>query len=104
MKVLYTDTDSLAYEINTKDFFADIAEDVETMFDTSYFPKDHPSCNPVGKNKKVIGMMKDECGGKIMKEFVALRSKLYSFLMDDGKEEKKAKGVEKVCYQKRIKT
>ena len=75
-KVLFTDTDSLVYEVETEDFFADIADDVETMFDTSNFPKDHSSCISTGKNKKVIGMMKDEAGGNI-KEFVGLRSKLY---------------------------
>ena len=100
---MYTDTDSLVYEIFTDDIFIDIAEDVETMFDTSDFPKDHPSCIPVGKNKKVIAMMKNECGGSIMKEFVALRSKLYSFLMDDGKEEKKAKSVKKCVIKKELK-
>ena len=103
LKVLYTDTDSLVYEIGTEYFFADIAEDVEGMFDTSDFPKDHPSVIPVEKNKKVIGMMKDECGGKIIKEFAALRPKLHSFLMDEGKEEKKAKGVKKSVVKKRFK-
>ena len=101
LKVLYTDTDSLIYEIETDDFFEDIAGDVEKLFDTSDFLKDHPSCISVGLNKKVIGMMKDECGGKIMKEFAALRPKLYFFVMDDGKEEKKAKGVKKNIVKKR---
>ena len=91
LKVLFTDTDSLVYEVETEDFFADIAGDVETMFGTSNFQKDHSSCIPVGKNKKVIGMMKDEAGGKIIKEFVGLRSKLYSYVMDEGKEEKNVK-------------
>ena len=58
------DEDSLFYEIETKDFFLDISNDVERWFDTSDYPKDHPSCIPVGKNKKVIGMFKDECAGK----------------------------------------
>ena len=51
-KLLFTDTDSLCYEIQTEDFFKDISEDVEKSFDTSNFPKDHPSGIPVGKNKK----------------------------------------------------
>ena len=72
-KLPFTDTDSLAYDIETEDFYKDISEDVEAKFDTSNYPKDHPSGIPVGKNKKVIGMMKDECGGKIMQEFVGLR-------------------------------
>ena len=99
LKVLYTDTDSFIYEVETDDFFADIADDVEKMFDTSNYPEDHPSCIPVGKNKKVIGLMKDEAGGKIIKEFVGLRSKLYSYVMDEGKEEKNARERKK-CSEK----
>ena len=51
-KLLFTDTDSLCYEIETEDFFKDISGDVEKGFDTSNFPKDHPSGIPTGKNKK----------------------------------------------------
>ena len=93
-KLLFTDTDSLCYEIETKDFFADIAEDVDAMFDTSNFPKDHVS-GIQGKNKKIPGMMKDEAGGKIIKGFIGLRAKLYSYKMFEGKEEKKCKEVKK---------
>ena len=89
-KLLFTDTDSLCYEIETDDFFADIAGDVKELFDTSNFDKNHPS-GIQGKNKKVPGMMKDEAGGKIIEEFVGLRSKLYSYKMFEGKEEKNAK-------------
>ena len=77
-KLLSTDTDSLAYEIETEDFYKDISEDMEAKFDISSFPRNHPSGKPVGVNKKVIGMLKDECGGKIMHEFIGLRAKLYS--------------------------
>ena len=59
-KLLITDTDSLAYEIQTEDFYKDISEDVEVKFDASNFPKNHPSSTPVGVNKKVIGMFKDK--------------------------------------------
>ena len=93
-KLLFTDTDSLCYEIETEDFFKDIAGDVEKNFDTSNFPKDHVS-GIQGKNKKVPGMMKDEAGGKIIEEFVGLRAKLYSYKMFEGKEEKKCKGIKK---------
>ena len=70
--------DSLCYEIETEDYFRDISGDVEDYFDTSNFSK-HPSGIPVGKNKKVPGLMKDEAGGKIIEEFVGLRAKLYSY-------------------------
>ena len=63
-KLLFTDTDSLCYEIQTEDFYKDISGDVKDYFDTSNFSKDHPSEIPVGKNKNVPGMMKDEAGGK----------------------------------------
>ena len=100
-KLLFTDTDSLCYEIETEDFFADIAGDVKELFDTSNFDKNHPS-GIQGKNKKVSGMMKDEAGGKIIEEFVGLRSKLYSYKMFEGKEEKKCKGIKKVVVKKQI--
>ena len=91
-KLLFTDTDSLAYEIKTEDFYQDISSDVEEKFDTSNYAKNHPSGIKTGCNKKVIGMMKDECGGKQISEFVGLRAKMYSYRLDK-KEEKKAKGV-----------
>ena len=78
-KLLYTDTDSLIYEIWAEDFYRDIAGDVETRFDTSEFDASHPSGIHTGVNKKVIGMMKDEAGGKIIQEYVGLRAKQYSF-------------------------
>ena len=101
-KLLFTDTDSLCYEIQTEDFFKDISGDVEKCFDTSNFPKDHPSGIPVGKNKKVPGMMKDEAGGRIIEEFVGLRAKLYSYRVFGGKEEKKCKGIKKSVVRKDI--
>ena len=102
-KLLFTDTDSLAYEVETKDFYKDISDDVVGKFDTSNFPKDHPSGIQVGVNKKVVGMFKDEAGGKIIEEFVGLRSKLYSYKMYEGWEEKKCKGVKKSVVAQRIK-
>ena len=78
LKLCYMDMDSLIYSIKTEDFYADIADDVETRFDTSGYPNDGSRHLPVGKNKKVIGLMKDEPGGEIMKEFVSLRPKMYS--------------------------
>ena len=108
VKRLFTDKDSLTYEIETEDFYKDIAPDVETRFDTSNYPKDwklHDSPHfvrfPTGKNKKVIGMCKDERGGKQIEEFVGLGAKLYSYKMND-KEEKKCKGVKKNVVKKKI--
>ena len=75
-KLCYMDTDSYVYDIKTDDFYKDIAEDVEARFDTSAYSNNRPL--PIGKNKKVIGLMKDELGGGIMKEFIALRAKMYS--------------------------
>ena len=100
-KLLFTDTDSLCYEIETDDFFKDIADDVGGMFDTSNFDMNHSS-GIQGKNKKVPGMMKDEAGGKIIEGFVGLRAKLYCYKMFEGKEEKKCKGIKKGVIKKQI--
>ena len=101
-KLLFTDTDSLMYEIETEDFYKDISGDVKDRFDTSDYQENHPSGIPTGENKKVLGMMKDEVAGKIIKEFVGLRSKLYSFVMDDGGETKKCKGIKKQVVESSI--
>ena len=87
------DANSFIMHIKTEDFYKDIANDVEKRSDTSNYEVNRPL--PTGKNKKVIGLMKDELGGKIMTEFVALRPRTYSYLTDDGKEDKKAKGTKK---------
>ena len=75
VKLCYMYTDSFIMHITTEDFYIDIADDVEQRFDTSNYECDRPL--PSGKNKKVIGLMKDELGGKIMTEFVALGPKAY---------------------------
>ena len=95
VKLCYMDTDSLIMNIKTKDFYKDIAQDVEERFDTSNYGVDRPL--PKGKNKKVIGLMKDELGGGIITEFVALRPKTYSYITDEFIEMKKAKGTKKLC-------
>ena len=97
-KLCYMDTDSFNINIKTEDFYEDIAHDVEKRFDTSNYEVNRPL--PKGKNKKVIGLMKDELGGKIMTEFAALRLKTYSYLMDDGNSDKKAKGTKKCVIKK----
>ena len=95
------DTNSVALHIKTNDFYKDIANAVENRFDASNYEVNRPL--PTGKNKKIIGLMKDELGGKIITEFVTLRPKTYSFLTDDGKEDKKAKGTKKCVIKKKIK-
>ena len=90
------------YEIQTEDFYRDIRWDVIDRFDTSDYPPNHPSGIPFGVNKKVLGMFKDEVGGKIIDEFVGLRAKLYSYRMLEGKESKKCKGVKKLVVEKSI--
>ena len=78
VKLCYMDTDSLIMNIKIKDFYKDTAEDVEERFDTSNYDVDRPL--PKGRNKKVIGLMKDELGGGIITEFVALRPKTCSYI------------------------
>ena len=101
-KPLFTDTDSLMYEIQTEDFYKDISKDVEKRFDTSDYPPNHPSGIPSGLNKKVLGMFKDEVKGKVIDEFFGLRAKLYSVKMFEGKETKKCKRVKKSVVKKSI--
>ena len=103
LKLCYMDTDSLVYYIKTGDFYKDIANDVKERFDTSGYCKEDARPLPIGLNKKVIGLMKDELGGKIMMEFVALRPKLYSYKKLDGAEEKRCKVIKK-CVVKRTLT
>ena len=102
LKLCYMDMDSLVYDIKTEDFYEDIANDVEARFDTSGYSKTDFRPLPIGLNKKVIGLMKDELGGKIMTEFVALRLKLYSYKKLDGSEDKKCKGIKKCVFKKTL--
>ena len=101
-KLLFTNTDSLMYEIKTEDFYKDISEDVKDRFETSDYPPNHPSGIPTGCNKNVLGMFKDEVAGRIMEEFVGLRAKLYSYKMFEGEESKKCKGIKKSVIKKSI--
>ena len=99
VKLCYMDTDSFIMNIKTEDSYKDIANDVEKKFDTSNYEVDRPL--PTGKNKKVFGLIKDELGGGVIREFVALKPKTYSYLTDDCKENKKAK-ITKKCVIKRM--
>ena len=99
LKLCYMDT---VYDNKTEDFYEDIADDVEARFDTSGYSKTDFRPLPIGLNKKVIGLMNDELGGKIMTEFVALRPKLYSYKKLDGSEDKKCKGIKKCVVKKTL--
>ena len=72
------DTDSFVVYTNTDNVYKDIAKDVEARFDSSNYELDKPLMK--GKNKKVIGLVKDKLDEKIMKEFAGLRAKAYSYL------------------------
>ena len=100
-KLCYTDTDSFIIFIKTEDFFEDISNDVEKWFDTSNYHKDKIRL-PIGKNKKLPDLFKDELGGKIMTEFVALRPKAYSYSDDDGNEHKKSKGTKRCVIKEKL--
>ena len=101
IELCYMDTDSFIMNIKTEDFYKDIANDVEKRFDMSNYEVDRPLS--IGKNKKAIGLMKDELGGRVITEFVALRPKTYSYLTDDCKEDEKAKGTKKCVIKRMIK-
>ena len=97
-KLCYMDTDSFIVYMKIGDIYKDISKDVERRFHTSNYKLDRPL--PRRKNKKAIGLMKHELGGRIMTKFVELRAKTYSYLIDDGIEDKRAKGTKK-CHKKK---
>ena len=99
-RLCYMDTDSFVVNIKTKDFYKDISQDVNKRFDTSNYTFDRPL--PTGVNKKVIGLMKNELGGDIITEFVALRSEAYSYVTNNFIEMKKAKGTKKCVVNKML--
>ena len=101
-RLCYMDTDSFIMYNKTEDFYKDIANDVERWSGTSNYNKNDNRPHPIGKNKKVIGMFKDELGGKIMTEFCALRAKAYAFKLDDDNEVKKGKGTKKLIVKRGI--
>ena len=104
-QLLFTDTDSLCYEIKTEDFYQDMFDNKD-LFDLSDIKADN---SMIGKfkddsNKKVIGVFKPEHVNSNIEEFIGLRSKMYSLLLEEGAEKKTAKGVVKMCNKQRIKT
>ena len=92
------DTGSFIIHIKTKDFYKEIANDVEKWFDTSNYNENDKRPLPIGKNKK-LGKKQVR---NIIKEFVALREKEYSYLMNDDSEHKKAKGTKKCVIKRRL--
>ena len=82
ISLCYMDTDSFIYDIETKDFYEDISDGVESRFDTSSYSNDGSRPLLMGWNKKVIGLMKDKLGGNIMREFFALRPKMYAYKVE----------------------
>ena len=102
-ELLFTDTDSLMYLIQTEDFYKDINKDIKKKFDTSDYPENsHPSGIKTGVNKKVIGKFKDEAAGKQITHSVGLRPKLYTYKIEEEGEKRKAKGVKKNVIKKSL--
>ena len=85
-----------------QDFYEDITNDVSKWFGTSNYDENDKKPLPIGKNKKVIGLFKEELGGRIMKEFVGLREKTYAYLIDDDSRHKKTKGTKKCVIKGRL--
>ena len=100
-ELLFTDTDSLMYHIETEDFYEDIKDDILDKFDTADYPEDHKIFTK--KNKKVIGMFKDEAAGNQITHFVGLRPKLYDYKTEDKEEVTKCKGVKKSVVKNTLK-
>ena len=94
-KLCCVDTDSFIIHIKTEHFYKDMTNDVEKWFDTSNYDENDKRPLPIGKNKKVIGLFKDELEGKTLVECVGLRVKTYAYIMYDNSEHKKAKGTKK---------
>ncbi|KAL9967825.1 hypothetical protein ACROYT_G026122 [Oculina patagonica] len=96
-KLLFTDTDSLTYEIQAEDVYKDFFNDKE-KFDNCDYPESSQFYNKT--NKKVIGKFKDEAAGVPICEFIGLRSKMYSYIKDNNKQERTAKGIKKYVIKK----
>ena len=85
IKLCYIDTDSFVIEVKTKDLYTDISDDVKKWYDTSNYDKNHNRPLPIGMNKKIPNLFKNELREKIMTKFCAIRAKTYAFAVDDGK-------------------
>jgi len=98
-KLLFTDTDSLTYELKTNDAYVDMLKHAD-MYDTSDYPESHPNFSRV--NAKVLGKFKNECAGIVPLEFVGLKAKMYSILLPGNHTKKTAKGVKRGFVDKKI--
>ena len=101
-KLCYTDTDSFVVHIITADCVEAISGDVQRWFDISNYDENYKRPLPIGKNKRVRGIFKDELECKIIAEVVALRPKTWAYLMDDGSEKKKAKETKECVIKGRL--
>ena len=99
-KLCCMDTDNFTVHVKSDNIYRDIAGDVLTRLGTSNFELERPL--PKGKNKKVIVLMKNKFGEQIMKQFVSLKTKMYSYLRDKNDENKKQK-VHKMCHKRKLK-
>ena len=105
VNLCYMDTDSFILQIQTNDFFEDINDDVIKWFDTSNYDKNDNRPLEIAKNKKVIGKLTDELGGKVLPQFVALRAKTYAYIQvneDKLEKHKRAKGTKKCAIKKHL--
>ncbi|KMQ81883.1 hypothetical protein RF55_24886 [Lasius niger] len=98
VRLLFTDTDSLCYEVVTEDIYADMGQD-QHLYDFSDYQTTHPLFS--NTNKKILGKFKDELSGSIAEEFVGLKPKMYS-LKSGSIEKKTAKGVSKLIVKRQI--
>lgn len=98
-ELLFTDTDSLCYDIVTPDLYADVLKN-QILFDTSNYPTDHPLYS--NENMKVVGKMKDEFAGKIIKAFVGLKPKMYCVLTDYDVSKAVGKGIVRTVLKKHL--
>lgn len=98
LKLLFMDTDSFCFQIKTKDIFEDFRK-YSDILDLSEYPEDHFSKLHTDKNKKVLGMLKDEMKGSIISQFVGIKSKMYS-LSYENKNKKTGKGIQRAVLEK----
>ena len=100
-KLCCMDTDSSLVYVRAENTSSEISKDFQTSFDISNYKLDKPLAK--GKNKKVIGLVKDELSEKIMREFIGLREKSYSYLRDNNDEDKKVEGTKKCVIKRKLK-